>query len=159
MEANAYIANANLSRSRTNHTHGGRVLSLRCSVPLCPIRLRLVSILNAAEGVQPFRFEKFEEDHHNHQAEVEPIRGLSDAQKAVVNLNAVGLEKGICRRSRATILPRRCRRGLRECSSSCVSIDHRKRNLSCKKVPQSAGERQMRELGKVVVMVRETGSK
>ena len=79
VEANVYIANANLSRSRTNHTHGGRVLSLRCSVPLCSIRLRLVSILNAAEGVQPFRFEKVEEDHHNHQAEVEPIRGLSDA--------------------------------------------------------------------------------
>ena len=86
MEANAYIANANLSRSRTNHTHGGRVLSLRCSVPLCPIRSRLVSILNAAEGVQPFRLEKVEEDHHNHQAEVEPIRGLSDAQKAILNL-------------------------------------------------------------------------
>ena len=62
------------------------MLSLRCPVPQCPIRFRLVSNLNAAEGVHPFRFEKVEDDIHNHQAEVEPIRGLSDAQKAVVTL-------------------------------------------------------------------------
>jgi hypothetical protein len=76
----------NLSRCRKNHTLGGRVTSMKCSVPNCPVRYRLVTNLCPGDGESPFRLEKLEDVVHNHQVAVEANRGMTDAQKAVVIL-------------------------------------------------------------------------
>jgi hypothetical protein len=69
-----------LSRGRTNHSIGERVVYLTCTHDGCNAKIRLLKkmdrnefILQAAEGF----------DHHHNDLEIAPEKGLSEDQKRI----------------------------------------------------------------------------
>ena len=86
-EARAYMEQNGLSRCRTNHNLGVRVNYHRCSIAGCPFQCRLLENVIHDEIVPQFELETAPELDHNHQVEVFRERGLTPAQKAVVQLS------------------------------------------------------------------------
>jgi hypothetical protein len=77
-EMKEYCTENLLSRGRTNHNIGKRVIYLTCTYDGCNAKRRLIKkmvrnefILRAAEGF----------DHHHNDLEIAPERGLSKDQK------------------------------------------------------------------------------
>ena len=85
-EAAQYCEESGLKRCRTNHNYGVRVISLRCSHHLCPVRMRLLKHFQPPEGVEPSELESIFGEKHNHNIAVVPIWGLNNLQKEVILL-------------------------------------------------------------------------
>ena len=85
-EAKVYIKQNGLSRCRTNHNLDVRVNYLRCSIPGCPFHCRLLENLVHNDMIPHFEIETAPGHDHNHQVEVFRERGLSSAQKVVIQL-------------------------------------------------------------------------
>ena len=65
-EATSYCSSAKLSRHRTNHNLGIRVISLKCPHLHCPVRLRLCKNYQPLEVAHPYDIQRVEGTQHNH---------------------------------------------------------------------------------------------
>ena len=86
LEVTQFLTDEGYTRSRTNHNVGVRVTYLKCSVAGCPKRLRLLRNLTSGGDRPPNEIEEVIDTAHNHQAVINRGRGLSVAQKSIVDL-------------------------------------------------------------------------
>ena len=75
-----------LSKCRTNHNIGVRINYLRCAVSACPYHCRLLENIAHGDDIPHYELEIAPGLDHNHQVEVARERGLSLAQKTIIQL-------------------------------------------------------------------------
>lgn len=85
-QVKVYLEEMNLSKYRTNHNIGRRVSYLRCSFTGCPYNCRLIENIAHGDRIPHFEIEIVPALDHNHQVDVGRERGLTTAQKAIVQL-------------------------------------------------------------------------